>query len=297
MNWRPTIYWGALAVLVGIVAIVLTHWISVVNLNSDRPLGFIFSGPQLEIPAPEKLFALRGTPLRRKLPRIVINGYNELVLVVPGTIRGVHILGYTPAQFSCVAITQPATGQASVAAIIQALRHFPLTPVSVTPGTDIALKGEAKQIATTNGLAQDLAVTDVGLPLSVSKAIRGNADRSAVIRCDFKEPLAASPTFTDRSITLVTSGKGTSAALLDISALSDIQDLRFFGGNVLPWEGNRTRLFDHNDQVVSAEWSDVAAQARRDMLLVVIGALAAIAASTGLEAVRPIVEHLTHTVY
>jgi hypothetical protein len=41
---------------------------------------------------------------------------------------------------------------------------------------------------------------------------------------------------------------------------------------------------------MSVEWTDVAALERRDIILVLIGAISAIAAAMAIEAIRPVVE-------
>jgi hypothetical protein len=296
MNWRPTIYWGILAAIFGLIAVLLTRWITAVHLESDRPFAIVFDE---NVPWVRELTAgtvLTNTPERRKLPSLVITGYNEILLVVtPGT-RGIHILGYTPDALSCAAPERTAVGLSS-AVIAQAIQKLPLTPVTVAKSHDVALADEAAHLGAPLGIPQNWPVTDIIVPARLERQIRSSHFGQGAIRCRFTRPLPASPTFTDRSINIVTLATRSSAAILDVSALTDIQDLRFFGGLVVPWAGDRTRIFDHNDQLVSVEWSDVTAQEERDVILVLIGALAAIAAATALEALRPIVERLTHVEY
>jgi hypothetical protein len=296
VNWRPTIYWGTLAAIFALIAIFLTRLITAVHLESDRPFAIVFDENVSLVRGLTPNALLTATPERRKLPTLVITGYNEIVLVVtPGT-RGIHILGYTPNQLSCAAPDQSALG-VSTAVIVQALQRLSLHPVKVIQSADAELADEAAQLGATLGIPKNWPITDIIVPPALERRIRSARFGQGAIRCRFTTPLPASPTFTDRSITIVTLATRTSATLLDVSALSDIQDLRFFGGLVLPWAGDRTRFFDHNDQVVSVEWSDATAQEKRDVILVIIGALAAIAAATALEALRPIVERLTHTEY
>ncbi len=101
------------------------------------------------------------------------------------------------------------------------------------------------------------------------------------------------PTFTERAITVRAQTGLGGAVFLDVSALEDVDDLRFSGGLQAPLGGDRTRILYAGDDIVSAEWVDVAAQEQRDIVLVIIGALSAIAAATVIEAVRPVVERRT----
>ena len=296
MNWRVTIYWGSLAVLVGLLALGLTHWITSVHLGSDRPFAVVFDETSPNIRMPVRFTDEASTPQRRQLPRIILIGYDELMFVVTPTTHGVHILGYTRNQFSCNAMQRSATG-ASSAAIVQAVRRLPLEAVDLTPSSDSVVNAEAVRLSAANGLSSPLPVTDVVVPGALEAQVRAQKFGQGVIICHFKVPLAASPTFTDRSLTIVAPSTRSTATLLDVSALRDIQNLRFLGGVVIPWAGDRARVFDKYDEVISVEWSDVVAEEKRDVFLVIIGALAAIAASTGLEAIRPIVEHLTRTEY
>jgi hypothetical protein len=98
------------------------------------------------------------------------------------------------------------------------------------------------------------------------------------------------PTFTERAVTVRANTGSGGAVVLDVSALQDVDDLRFSGGLQAPLGGDRTRLLYGGDDIVSAEWVDVAAQEQRDIILVIIGALSAIAAAMAIEAIRPAVE-------
>ncbi|MBV8262381.1 MAG: hypothetical protein JOY87_00990 [Candidatus Eremiobacteraeota bacterium] len=297
MNWRPTIYWGSLAAVFALIALALTRWITAVHLESDKPFAIVFDEHAPLVHEPTRSTLLTATPERRRLPSLVITGYDEVVLVVTPATRGIHIVGYRPDQLSCAAPDRISVG-ASTALITEALHVLQLHPVTAVNSTDAALAGEAAQIGDTLGLKRNSwPITDIIVPASLEQKIKAVSFGQGAIRCRFTTPLPASPTFTDRSITIVTLASQSSATILDVSALADISDLRFFGGLVLPWAGDRTRIFDHSDELVSVEWSDATAQEERDVILVIIGALAAIAASTALEALRPIVERLTHVEY
>ena len=294
MNWRPTIYWGTLAAVFALIAVILTRWITAVHLGSDKPFAIVFD--ERVTLSRESPRLLTTPPQRRKLPSVVITGYNEVVLVVtPGT-HGIHILGYTPQQLSCEAPDRALSG-VSTAVIVQVLKKISLNPVPVIKSADTGLAAEATRLGARVGIPPNWPITDIVVPPALERKVRSTSFGQGAIRCRFATPLPASPTFTDRSITVVTLAGRSGATILDVSALTDIQDLRFFGGLVLPWAGDRTRIFDQSDELVSVEWSDLTAQEERDVILVVIGALAAIAAATALEALRPIVERLTHVEY
>jgi hypothetical protein len=102
--------------------------------------------------------------------------------------------------------------------------------------------------------------------ISVPEKLRANLQRlsngQGVIRCRFAHPLTASPTCTDRSLTIEASNGQSGAAVLDVSALDGIDNLRFSGGLTIPLAGERTRLLDSHDKLIFVDWSDVAAQGR-----------------------------------
>ncbi len=296
MKWRVTIYWGILALLVAAVAIVLTRWITAVHPRAEQAFAVVFEEhPPAFKSLPPNIEDIGAQS--RQIPRIVVTGYNELLLVVTPATRAIRILGFTSNQFSCAAVNQAAYG-VSVAGIVQAVNTLPLENIGNRPKGEISPQVVAQRWPLLANLIQrSFPITSVSIPGALQTKLRAHRYGLGIIRCRFSAPLTASPTFTDRSVTIIAPAAQSGAALLDISALGDIDDLRFFGGTVLPWEGDRTRAFDSRDQLISAEWADVRAEEKRDVFLVIIGALAAIAAATGLEAVRPIVEHLTEETY
>ncbi len=294
MNWRPTIYWGLLAALVGICALALTRWITAYHPGSDRVFGVVFEERPPAVQAVPRFVGDEVMPFGTQLPRIVITNSNELLLVVTAATRSITLGGFVGGHPTCASMDEAASN-ASVAALVQAVKRIHMTPIP-TERADLASLGiTTPQLPdmTASQLAGNVPAVVIRIPPALTAKVKAHKHGQGVIQCEFSAPLAASPTFTDRSVQIMTLSSQSGPALLDVSALTNIVDLRFFGGTVLPWEGSRTRAFDQTDQLVAVEWSDVAAEEQRDVILVIIGALAAISAATALEAVRPIVEKLS----
>lgn len=115
-------------------------------------------------------------------------------------------------------------------------------------------------------------------------------NRQGPIECTSAHPASGALTFTERGITIRTGGRAADATVLDLSALQDVNDVRILGGIEVPFGGDRVRLLSGDVNVVSVEWTDMIAQEQRDIVLVVIGALSALAAASVIEAIRPAVE-------
>lgn len=82
--------------------------------------------------------------------------------------------------------------------------------------------------------------------------------------------------------------------LVDATGLEGISDFRFVGGTPSKLVGvsERVRFVRFGDSV-RVEWKDVPSEEKRDIRLVVIGALIALGAAMTLEAIRPAVESIT----
>lgn len=132
--------------------------------------------------------------------------------------------------------------------------------------------------------------TLITIPNSLHVALTRRTSGQGAIRCQTSRPLAAAPTFTDRSLTIQAQNGSAGVVVLDVSALEDIDNVRFSGGIANAFLGDRTRILGPNNDVVSVEWNDVSAEEQRDIVLVTIGALAAIAAAMIIESVRPFIE-------
>jgi len=128
------------------------------------------------------------------------------------------------------------------------------------------------------------------VPDELRHSLASLPDGRGLIRCKTSRTLAASPTFSERAMTVRASNGLLGSVILDISALEDITNLRFSGGVEVPFAGERTRLLTGDQNVVAVDWVDASAQEERDIILVIIGALAAIGAAMAIEAIRPFIE-------
>ena len=202
------------------------------------------------------------------MPRVVIVAYDEaLFLVTPATFS-IRIDGVNPKGVSC-GFSDRIVASASAAYLSEAIRQGPPKPIAIPQSSD--------------------SQTLIRVPSALHTALAHERGQG-IIACRVARPLPAAPTFTDRAMTVRALNGPTGAIFLDVSALEDIDNLRFSGGLQLPFAGERTRLLDSSDNVVSAEWANVTAQEQRDIVLVLVGALAAIAAAMAIEAIRPFVE-------
>jgi hypothetical protein len=163
------------------------------------------------------------------------------------------------------------------------------------PGAPAAFLVGAENAAALTPIPIQSRRNDVFIPIPnrMHAALAGAPDHRAGIVCKLARPLAMAPTFTERAITVRAQTGPGGAVFLDVSALEDVDDLRFSGGLEPLLGGDRTRVLYSGDDIVSAEWVDVTAQEQRDIVLVLIGALSAIAAATAIEAIRPAVERRT----
>ena len=255
--WRPRNLWLLLALAVALVAWQLTRWITHVDHRPAPVLSIVFDErpPFLFERIPISVTALQRE--RHRFPEVALTSEGHLLFFVTPAMRSIAIRGIDSNQISCADAALSA-GLASI-------------PIQGTPG----------------GLT-------IAIPERIRNALARAPDRRARIACALRRPLAAAPTFTERAVTIRVETSPGGAALLDVSALEDIDDLRFSGGLQAPLGGDRTRLVYSDDDVVSAEWVDVTAQEQRDIVLVLIGALSAIAAATAIEAIRPAVERRTN---
>ena len=264
--WRARISWALLSAGVTLTAWYLTRLVThvdreatrlvTIEFNEDRPLDI--ERVRIDLSAFQKD--------RFRIPRIMIAGYNELYFIVAPATRSIVIEAKALGSVSCVFSERATTG--SLAGLIENARRGPFQPATV---------GNTPRVI-------------VPVPAALHLAVERLAGGQGVIKCTFGQPLVASPTFTDRKIVLQVRNGNRGAVALDLSALEDIESLRFSGGLISPFAGDRTRIFDNQDRVIIAEWSDVSAQERRDVVLVTIGALAAVIAASAIEAIRPFIE-------
>lgn len=269
MDWRPRVYWALLALAVATCGAVLTLWITHVDTGPRPHFGVAFDEPHpfvLDRLSPN----LPTIQIDRfRIPRVVMMSLGEVAFIVTPMTRSVVLTGLDPRSISCGYLDRVKQG-ASAADWVEEVQGKQLQPIAIEPRA-----GESVYLPVPARFRSSLARIRAG---------------QGAIKCTFSRPVAAAPTFTERTISVRAQNGSNGAVILDVSALEDIDDLRFTGGLAIPFAGERTRLLDSHDNVLSAEWSNVAAQEQRDIILVTIGALAAIAAATAIEAIRPFVE-------
>lgn len=151
-----------------------------------------------------------------------------------------------------------------------------------------------------------------GTPLYVLTPEHSNEQYS--VRC-FLAPVAEQETFTTKRAefvfyTLPDSGlnfqlfgadelkqyglegyKPVRGLIVDLSGIPDIEDLRFDGGfQEQQWAGYENIRVIPPGQFLRAHWKEIRSEQTRDILLVVIGTLIAIGATTLIEGLRPLFE-------
>ncbi len=259
--------WLALGVAVGVVAWGLTVWIThvdhrpqpIITVTFDERPPFQFNRIPLGFASLERE--------RHRFPEAALTGKARAIFFVTPATRSIAISGVKPSDISCGAF--PESGEVDAALFVGGDRDAELTPIA----------GEASN----GGIL-------IPVPDPLRRALAARRDERGAISCTFLRPLADAPTFTERAMTIRAESGAGGGVLVDISALEDIDDLRFSGGLQAPLAGDRTRLLYGGNNVVSVEWVDGTAQERRDIVLVLIGALSAIAAATIIEGIRPAVE-------
>ncbi len=262
--------WLLLALAVAIVAWQLTRWITHVN-HAPRPVVTIVfdERPPFQFErVPFNVSALQRE--RHRFPEVALTGSAHVLFFVTPATRSIAIRGIDAREFTCAQLNATRGGTAVLLA--DDAHASTLAPMAIQSTRDGAI---------------------IAIPSGIHEALARTPDGRAAITCTFQSPLATEPTFTERAITVRAVTAPGGAALLDVSALEDVDDLRFSGGLQAPLGGDRARLAYGGDDVVSAEWVDVTAQEQRDIVLVLIGALSAIAAATAIEAIRPAVERRT----
>jgi hypothetical protein len=267
--WQRNL-WLLLALVVALAAWQLTRWITHVD-HSPRPvLSIVFD----ERPP----FQFERLPLgvaavqkkRYRFAEAALTSEAHMLFFVTPTMRSIAVEGVDPNSISCGSLPDESGGAAAF--LVDPEKAVALSPIPIQ-----------------NGRAEVV----IPIPNRIRDAlVRTPASRAGIV-CEVAHPLAIAPTFTERAVTVRAKTGPGGAVILDVSALEDVDDLRFSGGLQTPLGGDRTRLLYSGDDTVSAEWVDVTAQEQRDIVLVIIGALSAIAAATVIEAVRPAVERRT----
>lgn len=257
--------WLVLAAIVALVAWQLTRWITHVDHTPVPVVTLTFNQqPAPRFRAPLALLVMQRAHLG--VPAAALTGPSIILLMPTPATRSI-VVGGVASNPSCSSVDVKNGGVTALLA--DAGKGDTLTPVAV----------ERRH--------QDLLIP---IPRRLSLDFERMPHQLGAIQCKFSRPQSATPTFTERAATVEADTRSAGAVLLDASALEDVDDLRFSGGLQVPFGGDRVRLLYGNNNVVSLEWTDVAAQERRDIVLVIVGALSAIAAAMMIEAIRPTVE-------
>lgn len=278
-------YWGLLGVLVTVVCILLTRQITHVDRGAMHEIGVAFDAEPAAGAVGVTLDNLEQH--RFEVPIVAVTDYDELLFIItPGT-RTVTVYGAQPFEMSC-AYAPDVQSAAGLATFVAMVRRDPLT--------SIVDRGQATP--------QPLGLSDSVLPLTphsvwgvvltIPPSLRARLQRTtfaqAVIRCSFAKAIVAAPTFSGRSTIVALPKANSGIVALDMSAFDGISDVRFGGGITTPNSGDQLRILDPKDRLTRIQWSDEAALEQRDIILVLIGGLAAIAAATFIEALRPAVK-------
>lgn len=203
---------------------------------------------------------------RERFPVLALIGRAKVVFLVTPATRSIAIRGLNAGELACFL---DESQSAPTALLLGAQSSDRLTPLAV---------------ATASGRAV------VPVPERLRRALARSLDAKGAIVCSSRQPVSVAGTFTERSVTIRAEIAPGGAVLVDFSALEDIDDLRLSGGLQLPFGGERTRLLYGGNNIMAAEWADVSAQEQRDIILVIVGALSAIAAATIIEGIRPFIE-------
>ena len=266
MIWLRNL-WLLLSLAVAATAWQLTRWITHVDHSPSPILTVVFDErPPFQIERlPRGLAALQQE--RYRFAEAALTSEAHLVFLVTPTMRSIALEGVDPGSISCGSLSAERGGVAA----------FLVDPDKTVALTPIPLRNSRAKIV-------------IPIPDRLRGALVGMSASRPGIVCKVGRRLAMAPTFTERAVTVRAKTGLGGTVVLDVSALQDVDDLRFSGGLQAPLGGDRTRLLYAGDDIVSVEWVDVAAQEQRDIILVIIGALSAIAAAMAIEAIRPAVE-------
>ncbi|MBV8117420.1 MAG: hypothetical protein JOZ01_05555 [Candidatus Eremiobacteraeota bacterium] len=272
MNARERNVWVLLAGGGAVAAFALTLWITHVDHAAVHVIGLSFDQRPVSRLDLARIDFLKLEREVRTLPAIALTSPQHVVLIPTAATQSIRLTGVDPGSFACASVDIANGGAAEVLA----------NSGEVGKRTPIAIK------KIDDGLL-------ISIPSTMQMAIARSPDRLGAIECTASRPQYAKTTFTERAITLRAQPLPAGPIIVDVSALEDIDDLRFSGGLQLPLGGERTRLLFGNNNILTAEWTDVNASEERDIVLVIIGALSAIAAATVIEAIRPSVQARSKT--
>jgi hypothetical protein len=269
MNRLARNLWLVLAAIVALIAWALTLWITHVDHTPGRVITITFNQqPPLRFErAPGALLIMLLRPAHLPFPGVALTSPSSILFMPTPATQSIVVSGGRISDLSCSSVDVKNGGVTALLA--DSGKGDAITPIAVEQHN------------------RDILVP---IPLQLSRTFRQMPNGLGAIQCKFSRSQSANPTFTERAVTVQANTQTSGALLVDVSALEDIDDLRFSGGLEIPFGGERARLLYGNDNAVSLEWSDVNAQQKRDIVLVIVGALSAIAAAMVIEVLRPAVE-------
>jgi hypothetical protein len=258
-------------VLTFLVGALLTRWVTKVHPGVEATVDVAFDErPPLTLSL-ERIDPEQFNTSRYRIPVIALAAQNSVVFIVGPTTRGMTIANHAPREMTCRVDTRVFTATSFIVIAARAERD-PSTPVPVAPSGD----GGAR----------------IAVPDALHATLQRIPKAQGAILCTFTRPIAASPTFTQRTLT-VEARNGSGAVILFVPVLENVDNVNFSGGIIVPIAGERIRLLGGADYVLAIDWADVAAEEQHDVVLVLVGGLAAIAAAMAIEAVRPFIERET----
>jgi hypothetical protein len=204
---------------------------------------------------------------RGRFPAAALTGAEAILFIPTPATRSVALSGAGNTRLSCQVIDVRNGG--ITALLAGSTQNAARVPVAVEQ------RGQSWLISTTP---------------QMRRAFAGMPDHQGAIECILSHPVSGVLTFTERGLTVRAVTQSASATMIDLSALQDVDDVRILGGIEVPFGGDRLRLLSGDANVVSVEWTDMIAQEQRDIVLVIIGALSALAAASVIEAIRPRIE-------
>jgi hypothetical protein len=282
--------WAACALVVFLFSAILTRVITKVDDGATRQIGVLVLSTK-----PLDINRLLVSPAeveneRFRVPHIAVIGYHAMLFVVPRDTTSIAVYENAPFAMSCnlAPAVEAGTSVPLFAALVRTTKLAPLPVHADTSASVVEIERQA--LPGMQALTRRLWRDSLAVPDSIRAELRRVPDGEVAIRCDFPEPLSASPTFSSRTLTIGAPVFMRGSAAVDFSAFDGIDDVRFSGGIQVPAAGDRVRVVDPNDRFISATWSDEAALEQRDVVLVLVGGLAAIGAAMAIEAIRPFVE-------
>ncbi|HTJ27001.1 MAG TPA: hypothetical protein VMA36_12660 [Candidatus Limnocylindria bacterium] len=268
MHWRPRVAWASLAVLTVLAASLLTHWVTSVHPNVEPTVRVVFDEQPPVVLRVGNVAPAELKAARYRIPAILFAAEDTVVFIVGPPTRSVAFENLDPRDVTCRVDERAFTSESFMSIAQKAQRdRITVLPVSATEQGGVR----------------------IAVPDALHAAIAATRNGQGAIVCTFARPPVAAPTFTERAVTVM-ARNGAGAVVVDVSVLENVENLSFSGGIIVPFAGERVRLLAGADDVLSLAWVNVAAQEQRDVVLVLVGGLAAIAAAMAIEAVRPFIE-------